>query len=249
MTKSVEQTILKLQKAEELYAIMSLCTRMPYVECDGETYDDQILVFFEEVNAKREVQKLIEKKIPVQLVRLTKNAVLPFFVNLFPLGVNCVVVNRGADGAVVIQLQEMLRRPDRNRLPDGKLIIENPALHLTAIYYMQELKRVPPEQQDKVAMEELYEEMLSHFQKGKYIIAAREEDSGIPLLKQPNGDLFHPIFTDIQEFQKFCVLNKNEKFKTGIIEAKNIIHILAPNAKGIAINPMGVNVMLQMVKK
>ena len=46
MTKSVEQTILKLQKAEELYAIMSLCTRMPYVDCDGETDDDQILVFF-----------------------------------------------------------------------------------------------------------------------------------------------------------------------------------------------------------
>ena len=106
-----------------------------------------------------------------------------------------------------------------------------------------------PGQQDREDLKELYEEMLSHFQKGKYIIAAREEDSGIPLLKQPNGDLFHPVFTDIQEFQKFCVLNKNEKFKTGIIEAKNIIHILAPNAKGIAINPMGVNVMLQMMKK
>ena len=249
MTKSVEQTILKLQKAEELYAIMSLCTRMPYVECDGETYDDQILVFFEEADAKREAQKLMEKKIPVQLVRLMKNAILPFFVNLFPMGVNCVVVNRGANGAVAIQLQEMLRRPAGDRLPDGNVRIENPELHLTAIYYTQELKRVPPEQQDKVAMEELHEEMISYFQKGKYIIAARELDNGIPILKQPNGDLFHPIFTDVQEFQKFCAVNKNEKFKTGIIEAKNLIKIVASNAKGIVVNPMGVNVMLQMVKK
>lgn len=248
MTKSVEQTILKLQKAEELYAIMSLCTRMPYVECDGETYDDQILVFFEEADAKREAQKLMEKKIPVQLVRLTKNAILPFFVNLFPLGVNCVVVNRGADGAVAIQLREMLRRPDGDKLPNGKIIIENPELHLTAIYYMQELKRMPG-QQEREDMKELHEEMLSHFQKGKYIIAAREEDDGIPLLKQPNGDLFHPIFTDIQEFQKFCAVNKNEKFKTGIVEANHLVKIVAPNAKGIAINPMGVNVMLQMMKK
>lgn len=248
MTESVKQTILKLQKAEELYAIMSLCTRMPYVECDGETYDDQIFVYFKEEDAKQAAQKLIGKKIPVQLFKLMKNAVLPFFVNLFPMGVNCVVVNRGVEGSVAIQLQDMLNRPSGDKLPDGKIRIENPELQLTAIYYMQELKRMPG-QQDREDMKELHEEMISHFQKGKYIIAAREEDSGIPLLKQPNGDLFHPIFTDIQEFQKFCAVNKNEKFKTGVIEAKNIIKIVAPNAKGITINPMGVNVMLQMVKK
>ena len=249
MTDAVKQTILKLQKAEELYAVMSLCTKMPYVECDGETYDDQIFVYFEEADAKREAQKLIEKKIPVKLFRLMKNAILPFFVNVFPMGVNCVVVNRGAEDAVAIQLSEMLKRPDGDKLPDGKVRIENPELHLTAIYYMQELKRIPPEQQDKKAMQELHEEMISHLQKGKYIIAAREPDNGIPILKQPNGDLFHPIFTDIQEFQKFCAVNKNDKFKTGIVEAKNIINIVAPNAKGIVINPMGVNVLLQMMKK
>ena len=249
MTESVKQTILKLQKAEELYAIMSLCTRMPYVECDGETYDDQIFVYFEEEDAKREAQKLMEKKIPVQLFRLMKNAILPFFVNLFPMGVNCVVVNRGANGAMAIQLQEMLRRPDGDRLPDGKVRIENPELHLTAIYYTQELKRIPPEQQNKEAMQELHEEMISHFQKGKYIIAVRELDNGIPILKQANGDLFHPVFTDVQEFQKFCAVNKNDKFKTGIIEAKNVVKIVAPNAKGIVGNPMGVKVQLRIVRK
>lgn len=248
MTEAVKQTILKIQKAETLYAMMSLCTRMPYVECDGETYDDQIFVYFEENDAKDAAQKLLDKKIPVKLFKLEKGAILPFFVNLFPMGVNCVVVNRGVKGAVAIQLHEMLNRPSDANLTEGKMRVENQALQLTALYYVQEIRRMPG-QQDREDLKELYEEMLSHFQKGKYIIAAREEDSGIPLLKQPNGDLFHPVFTDIQEFQKFCVLNKNEKFKTGIIEAKNIIHILAPNAKGIAINPMGVNVMLQMMKK
>lgn len=248
MTESVKQTILKIQKTEELYAIMSMCTRMPYVECDGETYDDQIFVYFEEEDAKQAVHKLIEKKIPVQLVKLTKQVILPFFVNLFPMGVNCVVVNRGSSGSVAVQLQDMLKRPNGDKLPDGKLRIENPELHLTAIYYMQELKRMPG-QQEREDMKELHEEMMNHFQKGTYIIAIRETDNGMPILKQPNGEMFHPIFTDAQEFQKFCNINKNNKFKTGVVEADNIIKLVAPNAKGIVVNPMGVNLQLQMVKK
>lgn len=248
MTEAVKQTIVKIQKAEAIYAIMSLCTKMPYVECDGETYDDQIFVYFEEEDAKKAAQKLIEKKIPVQVLKLMNKVVLSFFVNLFPMGVNCVVVNRGAEGAVAIQLQEMIRCPNNDNLPDGKFRVENPELHLTALYFTQELKRIPGQQPGE-ELKALNEEMISHFQKGKYIIAVRELDNGIPILKQPNGDLFHPIFTDAQEFQKFCSLNKNEKFKTGLVEAKNLIKMVAPNAKGVALNPMGVNVQLQMKKK
>lgn len=248
MTESVKQTILKLQKAESVYVIASLCTRMPYVECDGETYDDQILLYFEAEDAKREAQKLIEKKIPVKLVKLGNSAILPFLVNLFPMGVNCVVIDLGAGESVAAQLSEIVRCPEGMNLPEGKQRVENPELHLTAIYFTQELKRMK-EPQRKEELKELHEEMISHFQKGRYLIAAREEDNGIPLLKQANGDLFHPLFTDVQEFQKFCAINKNEKFKPGIIEAKNIIKILAPNAKGVALNPMGVNVQLQMKRK
>lgn len=248
MTEAVKQTIVKIQKAEAIYAIMSLCTKMPYVECDGETYDDQIFVYFEEEDAKKAAKKLIEKKIPVQVLKLMNKVVLSFFVNLFPMGVNCVVVNRGAEGAIAIQLQEMIKRPNNDNLPDGKIRVENPELHLTMLYYMQELKRIPGQQLGE-ELKALNEEMISHFQKGKYIIAVRELDNGIPILKQQNGDLFHPIFTDAQEFQKFCSLNKNEKFKSGVVEAKNLIKMVAPNAKGVALNPMGVNVQLQMKRK
>jgi len=248
MTESVKQAVLKLQKAEFVYVIASLCTRMPYVECDSETYDDQILLYFEEEDAKREAKKLIGKKIPVKLVKMGNPAILPFLVNLFPMGVNCVVINCGAGECVAAQLSEIVRRPQDTNLPEGKIRVENPELHLTAIYFTQELKRMP-EPQDREELQELHEEMISHFQKGKYLIAAKEEDNGIPLLRQTNGDLFHPLFTDVQEFQKFCAINKNEKFKPGIIEAKNIVKILAPNAKGVALNPMGVNVQLQMKRK
>ena len=202
MTELVKQTILKLQKAEELFAIVSLCTKMPYVECDGETYDDQIFVYYGEEAAKNAAKKLIEKQIPVKLVKLANNAILPFFVNLFPLGVNCVVIDRGLEGSIAVQLSELINRPNINSLPDGKMIIENPELHLTAAYYMQELRRLSGEV-NKEDLKELYEEMINHFQKGRFIIVGRETDNGMPLLKEKNGDVLLPVFTDTYEYQKF----------------------------------------------
>ncbi len=36
----------KMREAEAIYVLMSDCTRMPFVVCDPETYDDQVLIFF-----------------------------------------------------------------------------------------------------------------------------------------------------------------------------------------------------------
>ena len=37
----------RLKNAGELYVLLSLCTGEPYVVCDQETYDDEIIVFFD----------------------------------------------------------------------------------------------------------------------------------------------------------------------------------------------------------
>ena len=34
----------KMREAEAIYVLMSDCTRMPFVVCDPETYDDQVLI-------------------------------------------------------------------------------------------------------------------------------------------------------------------------------------------------------------
>ena len=245
MTEAVKQTIIKLQKAEEIYAIMSLCTRMPYIECDGETYDDQIFVYYKEEDAKKALQALINRKIPVTLAKVGKQSTLAFFTSLFPLGVNCVVIDRGVEGSIAVQLQELITRPNPNTLQNGKTIVENPELHLTAAYYMQDVKRMTsPEERE--GLKELHEEMINHFQKGRYIVVGKKEDNGIPLLKDKNGNLFQPIFTDTMEFQKFHSLHKDTEFKVGVVEAAKLVEILVPDAKGIALNPMGVNVQLQL---
>ncbi len=36
----------KLTGAQELYTLLSLCSKAPYVMCDAETFDDEIFLFF-----------------------------------------------------------------------------------------------------------------------------------------------------------------------------------------------------------
>ena len=46
------EVIKNLQQAEAIYVIMSGFTKMPYVACDEETFDDKVFVYFEEEPAK-----------------------------------------------------------------------------------------------------------------------------------------------------------------------------------------------------
>ena len=51
------ETLNKLRTAEAIYVLMSSCTRMPYVVCDPETFDDEILLYYTEAEAKEEAMK------------------------------------------------------------------------------------------------------------------------------------------------------------------------------------------------
>ena len=67
-----EQLLSSLRNAEEMYVFMSLCTKMPYVLCDEETFDDEVLLYYTEEDAQREGKKLIEQRIPIQIAKIEK---------------------------------------------------------------------------------------------------------------------------------------------------------------------------------
>ena len=116
-------------------------------------------------------------------------------------------------------------------------------MHLTAIYLMQELRhQTGGEVTDQI--KELQEELLAHYQKGTFLISV-QEDGQIPVLKQKDGSMYQPIFTDMIEFTRFA---QGKKMKTAAIPADKIPEILIPDAKGVAINPFGVNVRLDITK-
>ena len=136
-----KNTLPLLRHAEMIYVLMSACTKMPYVICDEETYDDEVLVFLNEQAAKQEAVRLLQKGEPVQVVSVKNESFLAFYISLLPIGVNCLRVNKGTKIETAVQLDELIRRPGGDQLPEGQIRVENPELHLTALYFAQQFRK------------------------------------------------------------------------------------------------------------
>ena len=134
---------MELQRTPEMYVLISTCTKMPYVYCEPESFDDQVFIFHKQEDAVKAMEELKEKEIPVRVIKLINNQFLSFYSNLYLIGVNGLSVDYGTENVQNIQLSELVRRPDDSQLPEGKVKVENPELQLTTLYYMQELRRKP----------------------------------------------------------------------------------------------------------
>ena len=243
-TVTKQETLAALRSPGELYVVMSGVTKLPFVHCDEITYDDEVFVYYRVEDAKARAKELQDQKYLTAVAKLEEKQLLGFYTSLYTMGVNCLAVNHGTDTQIDIQLAELVTRKMPEQLPNGQKIVENPELHLTAIYFMQEMRR----QQSATLTEELkelQEELLAHYGKGTFVAAVRE-DGQVPILKQKDGSIYQPLFTDMLEFQKFA---RGEKMKMAVIPAAKIPEILVGEAKGVVINPFGVNVQLQVAKR
>ena len=230
VSTEMKQALVNLRNLEEIYVIMSGVTKMPFVLCDEETFDDEVLVYYQEESAKEKAKTLAEDRYHVGIAKIEKNVRLGFFTNLYTMGVNALAVNVGTEEEIRVQLEQLVVRKNKEELPDGKKL-------------MQEMHRnIGPEMPENV--KELQEEMMAHYKKGTFIVGV-QEDNQVPLLRQPDGSLYQPIFTDMIEFTRFA---QGKKMKTAAIPADKIPEILIPDAKGVAINPFGVNVRLDITK-
>ena len=133
--------LMQLQRQNQIYLILSKCTRLPFVYCDPETFDDEIFVYFEEAAARIKSEELNKSGELVVVVTIPNKNFLPFYAGLYPMGINAIVVDGGTDTKLTIQLEELVRKPDDSKLPQGQVRIENPSLHLTGMYFMQELRK------------------------------------------------------------------------------------------------------------
>ncbi len=235
-----QQTIIKgLQEATILYIFVSGCTRGPYVQCDPETMDDETMIFMNLEDAKKEGDLYLQDKIPINIAKLEKKQMLGFYTSLYTMGINAILVVMG-DRKRRIQLKDFVKRKKMDGQEGGW--IENPALHLTSLYYMQEIRR-KPEQGMTEKIKELQEEIEINLKRGGYLLALRKDGEESPLVKGINGEVFQPIFTDLLEFQKF---NRENKLQPMVVLAENFPQVFTPKAKGIVLNPMGVNMPLSL---
>lgn len=222
---------------------------MPFITCDKDTFNDQIWVFATEEKAKAFTQKRKDDNQDfMMIVRMENNQLLGFYSSLYMVGINEVVFVE-EEQITKIPLNKIVMQPDYSKLPEGKRPLVNPQMQLTGIYFMQEVHRSKPNN-EKPELRDLEEEMVVNLVRSKFLIAVevqgeqRKPDGSnikIPCVKNQEGKMFQPIFTDHNELRKF---NTGNKFQANMFEFVNIQKVLGNSVEGIVINPQGMNIVI-----
>ncbi len=241
-----------IQKKEQLFAAYCAATNMPLIVCDDETFNDQVWLFDTEEQFRDFAKTYTEQKMTLKGVKLKNKDFLHFFAMLFTLGVNeLVFVN--SSGVQSLGLEELVKHPDYSKLPKEQQPITNPELQLTGLYFMQEASRAVPNE-EKPKLKELNEELSVNIMKARYMMPIdladgpeseteklKEKKFRLPLLKNKNGDILQPVFTDTNEFAKF---NKDNKLRALVIPFNNLSKLLIKDSRGYLLNPMGFHLMM-----
>ncbi len=242
------KTIPGIKKLSIVYA---QTTRMPMVFCHEETFDDYVYAYLKEEDALEHVKKLDAEKLPAFVVSCKEKEVLPFLAELRLTGVNAVCFVLAGDKGreeCMVQLDEFLKFPDVSSLPAEKRPVENPSLHLSMLYFMQEMRRPVPKE-EKQNLTALEEETSANIARAKFLVPVKAiQDDGetnkraIMLLKNDKGEVFIPLFTDGAEMRRFVKEQMCPVILCGFGMIADMIK--KGNAAGILINPSTCNVAL-----
>lgn len=241
--------IRKLQNLEEMYVIFSAVTRMPFATCDEETFNDQVWIFTEKDKVQEFVKKYAEEKIMLLAVSVKKAESPMFYMNLFAMGINEIVFQDG-ENQHKLELTQIVKMPDYSKIPEKQRPILNPQLQLSAIYFLQALRK-PGVEPDKAALKELEEEMSVNLIKSMYLmpVDVKEEEDGpgnIRMLYVQNkeGERFQPIFSDTGELMKHYQKSE-QKHRLMQVKFDQLTNYMIKDVEGYVLNPEGINLILK----
>ncbi len=242
MTK--QEAARQLQTRDFLYVAYAHATKLPYVTCDPVTYNDQIWVFSTEEGIKEFGREKLQEKIVLLGMRFERKDFNRLYATLYAIDVNEVVFVDGEE-RVCVELTSIARQADFSKLEPSKRPLFNPALQLCGIYFMQEVRRPLP-QEERPNMRQQEEELIMNLRKALFLVPMEvsEEDPkkiSVPYLKNKDGDMLQPAFTDVMELDRFA---KGKKLKAAKVDFTRLPGLLLEQSKGIAINPMGINLVL-----
>lgn len=244
MGMSVVDAVKEIQARENVYVAYSQATKLPYVTCAEETYNDQVWFFAEEEDLKKFGQEKLEEKILLMGMKYEKKDFPRMYGLIFSIGANSLVWNNGKE-EIELDLTKIVRRPDISKMEQAKRPLINETLQLSGIYFMQELRR-PVKKEEHGNIRELEEELIANLRKSEFLIAmsASEEDPSkvnIPYLKNKDGKILQPVFSDVMEYEKFA---RGKKLRIAKIPFAKLSEIMIPSAEAMVINPMGFNLIL-----
>ncbi|MBO5281539.1 MAG: SseB family protein [Lachnospiraceae bacterium] len=241
----------RIPQLEQLYVIFGVGTRLPFVTCDEEDFTDQIWTFVEEEKAKHYADVRRENFQDIlAVVKVTREQLLQFFSGLYSYGID-VIMFQEEERLTKLPLNKLVVQPDFSKLPEDKRPFLNPQMQLSGIHFMQEMHR---KERNAQALHEYEEEMAVNIVRSRFLVPHEIEGDApladgsnirIPCVTNKDGQMFQPIFTDLQEMAKF---DKERKFRASAIPFQNIQKVMGKEVKGIVINPMSLNIILMADK-
>ena len=242
---SEQDAIKELQTRDAIFVAYSQATKLPYVICDEESFNDQVWVFATEEEIKEFGKKKLGEKILLMGMKYEKKDYPRFYGTLYAIGVNSVVWVDGENKAEV-DLTSIARQADFSQLEPKKQPLFNSTLQLSGIYFMQELRRPIKKEERTVNMREMEEELIVNLKKSEFLVAMATDPEepkkvNIPYLKNKEGDILQPAFTDVMEFDKFA---RGKKLRAAKVPFAKLPGLLIGQAKAFVINPMGFNLIL-----
>ena len=241
---SKEEAIKELQTREMVYVAYSQATKLPYVKCDEESYNDQAWIFSTEEQIKEFGKQLLEDKILLMGMRYAKKDYPRLYGTFYAIGINSVVWVDGED-KIEIDLPDIAKQADLSKLEPAQRPLLNPTLQLSGIYFMQELRR-PVEKEQHGNIRELEEELIVNLRKSEFLLAMDVDPENpkkinIPYLKNKKDEILQPVFTDVMELEKFT---KGRKLRIAKVPLNKLPELMIQQAKAYVVNPMGFNLVL-----
>ena len=240
-----QEAIKELQTRDEIFVAYSQATKLPYVICDQESFNDQVWVFATEEEIKAFGQKKLQDKILLMGMKYEKKDYPRFYGTLYAIGVNSVVWVDG-ENQIEVELTRIARQADFSQLEPKKQPLFNSTLQLSGIYFMQELRRPIKKEERTVNLREMEEELIVNLKKSEYLVAMNVDPEdpkkiNIPYLKNKKGDILQPVFTDVMELEKFT---KGQKLRIAKVPFAKLPELMIDKAMAYAVNPLGFNLIL-----
>lgn len=244
MAISVEEAVKELQARETVFVAYAQTTRLPYVTCGEETYNDQVWFFADEESVKEFGKKKLEEKVLLMGMKYEKKDFPRMYGLMFAIGANSVIWNNGTE-EIEIDLERIVRKPDLSQVEPAKRPLINSTLQLSGIYFMQELRR-PVVKEEHKNLRELEEELIVNLKKSQFLVAMEVDKENpkkinVPYLKNKEGQILQPVFSDVMEYEKFA---RGKKFRLAKIPFAKLPEILNTQAEAMVFNPLGFNLIL-----
>lgn len=244
----------RVRDAKMIYCLYDDATKFPFIE-NGFAYIYLEKEIAQQVAAAygKQYRKLTVKDCPA-VPEGAESTDRGFFDYLYYLGIERIIIDNGRYRARFSR-SEIVAPPDFGQ--DQKKAPMNPQLRLAMLDFLSEA-RWPVKYEKRAQVVQTKEaRMVALARAGRYIVPIQHEGPAemmndgrikfnkdtklrFPVMKTNNGKLFLPIFTDGIEFSKKF---GREGFEGAVFRFSDILRFVQ-DKDGLAINPMGENIML-----